>query len=315
MAEFQGRIGHLENIESPWANAGGVAKSVEEVESMAKTGVGWIEAGSFTLEERPDYTLLGEKTYDHNPETGETHNGIRMSNEGIDVVEPQIPEMIRIAHAYNKKLLVNVAPVSVAPVTESIELVSRAYRAGADGVLLNAGCPTVVSTDGRQHEILSQNHKALEQVLNELRRLQKPIMLRISPQETFNKMNKVCGIIHRSGIVSALFVPNSWQVPSPLDEEGVPIIDSPGLVGKSGPAMAGESLTQTAWATGSLRNSKIDVIRSSGIMNAKELNRSFNVDAVAAAGTTFYYESKNGWQEDTGYLLSNLADLAANDNW
>jgi len=39
---FDGRIGHLEGIESPFSNAGGVVKTVEDVAVMALTGVGYI---------------------------------------------------------------------------------------------------------------------------------------------------------------------------------------------------------------------------------------------------------------------------------
>lgn len=44
MKEFNELIGGLENVESPWGNAGGVVKTIEDVERMARTGVGWIEA-------------------------------------------------------------------------------------------------------------------------------------------------------------------------------------------------------------------------------------------------------------------------------
>src|SRR5579885_3518334 len=115
MSEFSGRIGHLEDIQSPWGNAGGVVKTVEDVERMAKTGVGWIEAGSYTLEPRPGNGPNGERVYYHNPETGETFNSLGMPNKGMDVVETEIPEMAHIARTHNKKLVVNVAPVSADP--------------------------------------------------------------------------------------------------------------------------------------------------------------------------------------------------------
>ncbi len=66
MAEANYRIGHLDNLESPWGNAGGVIKTVEDVAHMAATGVGWIEAGSYTLEARKGNAI--------DPETGEPTN-------------------------------------------------------------------------------------------------------------------------------------------------------------------------------------------------------------------------------------------------
>ncbi|MDZ7786120.1 MAG: hypothetical protein U5L95_03300 [Candidatus Saccharibacteria bacterium] len=46
---FKGEIGHLEGFESPFANAGGVVKTMHDVEIMANTGVAYIEDGSQPL--------------------------------------------------------------------------------------------------------------------------------------------------------------------------------------------------------------------------------------------------------------------------
>src|SRR5581483_9991877 len=108
------RIGHLE-VDSPFANAGGVIKHPGEVEKIARTGVGWIEAGSFTLEPRPGNSPNGETVYVHDPQTGSSWNSLGMPNKGMDEVEKEIPEMKRIAHAHNKPLVVNVAPVTDKP--------------------------------------------------------------------------------------------------------------------------------------------------------------------------------------------------------
>lgn len=188
MAEFSGRIGHLDNIESPWANAGGVVKTIEDVEQMAHTGVGWIEAGSYTLLPRPGNGANGERVYHHDRDTGETFNSLGMPNTGMDEVEKEIPEMAKIAEAHRKKLLVNVAPVSAEPVEETLELVSRAYAAGAHGVLINAGCPNVEMPDGGRHELLSRNPKSMMRVLGGLDDFDKPVAVRISPQERYNDM-------------------------------------------------------------------------------------------------------------------------------
>lgn len=308
MAEFSGSIGHLEGIESPWGNAGGVVKTLEDVEQMARTGVGWIEAGSYTLEPRIGNSPNGEKVYHHNPETGETFNSLGMPNKGMDVVEAEIPEMAKIAHAHSKALVVNVAPVSNDPITESKELVAKAYLSGADAVLLNAGCPNVVTDDGGRHEILSHNPNALQGVLNGLSRVVerfKPVFLRTSPLENYPKASWTYGAIP-GGIVSAVFTPNTWGGNKPVDEEGRPILDVPGgLGGRSGPATADAAQIQANFAT-SL--SSVDVVRSGGITNAFELRRALGAGAVGGAGTTFFYESKNGWQDDTGRLLSDLSN-------
>lgn len=314
---FNGYIGHLEDIESPWGNAGGVVKTVDDVEVMARTGVGWIEAGSYTLEPRIGNSPNGEKVYYHNPGTGETFNSLGMPNKGMDSVEQEIPEMARIAHAHNKKLVVNVAPVTSMPTTvvETGELVARAYYAGADAVLVNAGCPNVVTEDGGRHELLSRDPTALLMILAELGHLgitggHAPVFVRISPMESIEQMQLVTNSIKNSLAVSAVFTPNTWPGRKPVNIQGEPILEVPGGIGgKSGPAMAALAQTETARCASYLYGTGIDVVRSSGIVTAEELQFSLGHGAVAGAGTTFYYESRRGWAEDTDRLLSELTSL------
>lgn len=308
MIEFNGRIGHLENIESPWGNAGGVVKTIEDVEKMAHTGVGWVEAGSFTLEPRVGNSPNGETVYCHNPETGETFNSLGMPNKGMDIIEIEIPEMARIAHAQNKPLVVNVAPVSENPSTESVELVRRAYAAGADAVLLNAGCPNVVTMDGGRHELLSRSPDNLARVLFDIGSvIDKPIFLRISPQVSSANMSRVISAIRLSKAVSAVSAPNTWPNHKPLTGYGEEILQvSGGIGGKSGPAMEHEAMKETNWAVRHAQG-EVDIISSSSIMSARSLQRRLSLGAVAGAGTTFFYEPVNGWQEDVDRMLTELA--------
>ncbi len=320
--EFNSSIGHLEGLESPWGNAGGVVKTVHDVEAMAKTGVGWIEAGSYTLEQRwGNAAELGDdglpipgvqKTvYYHDPVTGETTNSLGMPNMGFDTLEEELPEMIEIAHAYNKQFVLNVAPVTAEPVAEVQELVQRASEAGVDAVLVNAGCPNVVLEDGGRKELLSRNPEKLAVVLSGLMFASypnKPIWVRISPQETYAQAQEIFGVIKDSSVVSAVVDPNTWPNFVPVDEGGNAILEVPGGAGgRSGPATADESAEQTAWGVELLQGSGIDLVSSSGIMNARELARRLGQGAAGGAGTTFYYESVEGWADDTNKMLRELA--------
>ncbi len=313
MSEY--RIGHLE-VDSPWGNAGGVVKTPEEVELMAHTGVGWIEAGSYTLESRAGNGPSGEVTYHHNAQTGETFNSLGMPNKGMDEVGKQIPEMAETAHSLGKKLIINVAPVSDKPVNESRELVFRAFASGADAVLLNAGCPNVVTEEGGRHEILSHNADILGKVvlgLQDIAEKYQPIFLRSSPAETYQQLRSSFRALQK-GVVSAIFTPNTWPGYTPKDENENNILEVPGGVGgKSGPAMANEASKQTDWALAASRigGRKIDIVSSAGIINGQELSRRMRLGAVAGAGTTLYYESaEEGWSEATDRLLRQYAEAS-----
>lgn len=319
MIEFSGKVGHLEDVGWPWANAGGVVKTVMDTEAMAQTGVGWIEDGSHTLLPRlgyavdPEHPELGAQrtVYTHNPITGETGNCLGMPGAGMDILEKEIPEKVNIAESHHKKYVLNVAPVSGEPIKETQELVSRAYSANAHAVLVNGGCPNVVTEDGGRHELLSRNPKKLGEVLYGLSPIVEkfsPVFLRISPQESYAQAKLIFEVIKNSGVVSAVFLPNTWPSYRPLDEQGEPILEvSLGAGGKSGPATAEESTEQTVWAIELLKGSKIDVVSSSGIKDSSELRKRLGIGAVAGAGTTFYYESEDGWIDDTDKLLSELA--------
>jgi len=321
MAEnFTGKIGHLEDIASPWAAAGGVAKTVADTEALARTGVGWIEDGSQTLEGRPGNAInprrpeLGEQftVYYHNKASGETGNSLGMPGRPIDEWVRDIPEKVRIAHKAGKAFVQNIAPVSDNPLEESKELIARSYEAGADAVLLNAGCPNVRSSDGGRHELLSRNALALAKVLFGLKPLAEqyqPLFLRISPQENYLQMSDICWAIRNSRSVSAVFVPNTWPDFVPLDEKNrpVPLGHHRGGGGLSGPAVAAQAAQQTEWAVEQLEGAGIDVVSSAGIMNVAELERRLKLGAAAAAGTTFYYESAD-WRADTDKLLQELAE-------
>lgn len=313
---FTGRLGHLE-IESPWGNAGGLVKSPEELELMAQTAAGWVEAGSYTLNPRIGNAPNGETVYHHDSETGETFNSLGMPNKGMGELEKQIPNMVDRAHTLGKSIVFNVAPVSDDPVEESKELVERAYSAGAEAVLLNAGCPNVVTENGERHELLSRNPAVLLDVLSALKPITKefkPIFIRTSPVENFVQANDMIRAIIKSSVVSAVFTPNTWPGHRPIDEDGVPVLQVPGNIGGlSGPSTAAAARDQAAWAGYALteHNSNIDLVSSAGIMNGKELKRRLGIGAVAGCGTTLYYESaKNNltWGDVTDKLLREYTD-------
>ena len=247
MIEFSGRIGHLDGLETPWGNAGGVVKTVEDVERMARTGVGWIEAGSYTLEKRygnkrdakTGELIIDPNTgepivdYYHDPETGETYNSIGMNNPGESIFVDEMPEMVRVAEANHKKLIANIAPVSDEPVAETIELVRRAFEAKAHAVLVNGGCPNVIIEGEARHEILSRDAEMTYLVLaglsNVVQKYSK-VFYRLSPQPSFDQARAVYQSIIRAGTVSAAWKPNTWPGHKPMKDDK-PVLTIEGNIG------------------------------------------------------------------------------------
>lgn len=318
MNRFNGHIGHVGDIESPWGNAGGVVKSIEDVEAMSKTGVGWIEAGSFTPEARrggewddSSQTFAYTKPWDYNSETGEMHNALKLPNAGWLAVVQDIPEMVKVAHAHDKPLIVNVAPTGNDYLEETLMMVYGAYAAGADAVLLNIGCPSIEDEEGNVRKLLGNDPAAFYKFTRDLsdRGLPEKIMLRASPQGSLYRARAFLSAVRSSELFSAVFHTNSWPVEMPINSDGEPLLDVPTeRVGKSGPAMAEQGANETRWAGIVLRGSGIDVVSSSGISNAEELYRRLNW-AVAGSGSTLYFTAENSAKEVTDRMLTDLAAI------
>lgn len=319
MSEVNWRIGGMDHLESPWGNAGGVVKKREDVERMARTGVGWIEAGSYTPEKRYGNQRDGEGNliidpetdepvivYHHDSASGETTNSIGMENQGADELEKEIPEMIDIARSHGKEIVFNLAPVTDDPVGETKELVHRMISAGGRRILINAGCPNVKEPGLEEvHMPLSYEPQALGRValgLSEVVPDNVDIYFRTSPYEDLRSASQAYWQLIYSGIVKAIWVPNTWPLkPGTESPLGVP------GGGRSGPKWAADATVQTGWAVAALKGTKIDVVSSSGIMNAAELKARLSLGAAAGAGTTFYYESEQAWVDATDKLLHDFA--------
>lgn len=304
------KIGHL-SVETPFANAGGVVKDVNEVEKMAKTASGWIEAGSYTLAKRIGYGAVQDEVYFHDEITGVTWNCLGLPNQGMDNVEKEIPIMAEIAHKVGKPLVINVAPVSKNPIPESLELVTRAYQAGADAVLLNAGCPNIPSDDNESSELLSHNPLALLDVLLALRQATdkyKAIFLRISPYKNNQQLKDIAAVIKTANVVSAVFTPNTWPLSQPLSYLNR-FEAAQGYGGLSGPITLERSWRQAARLAMLLP--EVNIVMSGGITKGSELKKriggSVLPNIVAASGTTFFYQSED-WSYDVDQLLSEFID-------
>ncbi|HZP55731.1 MAG TPA: hypothetical protein VFB03_03105 [Candidatus Saccharimonadales bacterium] len=336
MSEQTWHIGRME-VASPWGNAGGVVKTVEDVEAMARTGVGWVEAGSYTLEKRygnKKDPITGELIIDpetdeplvdycHDPVSGETGNSLGMPNLGRDEVVRQIPEMNRIAASHGKEVVYNVAPVSDDPVSETLELVHSFAAAGARRIILNGACPNVILEGQVRHELLTRNPKMTNLVLRGLRPpVEKypglDIYLRIAPMDSYDMAKTVLRGVESAGTVGGIWAPNTWGGYKPI-KDGKPVLTIEGNTGgKSGPAVADQVAKQVEWAVRILNGSKIGVVASSGVANweakriraAETLKRFMDIGAVAGAGTTFYYEIEDGWHEDTHRLLREFEEIA-----
>jgi len=311
------RIGEFEP-ESPLMNAGGLLKTVEDVERMAQTGVGAVLAGSFTLEPRAGNGADGQRVYYHDETTGVTYNSLGMPNMGIEALAKVLPAMVDAAHDRDKPFILNLAPVSDQPQVEVAKMFRILRQAGIrqlDGVELNASCPNIVTGNGARHELLSHHPEQLEVVIDTLQDVAHnevevgAIWTRISPFQREQDAYDLVEAMSLTGVdgVSAF---NTFPGGKPLKDD-VPILEVPGGTGgMSGPGMRHEAEEQMRWLmqARSAFGAGFDIIGSNGVMDAPDLRKRLALGASMVSATTLFWESTN-WQRTVHEVLEEYTEI------
>jgi len=119
-------------IDCPVMNGAGVARTIGEVKNLGKSCASILGAGSFTVLEREEDK--GTNFW----EGGLNSRGL--PNLGIEYCKKAIPEMVLIAHGFEKLLCISVAGFSP---EEYAILTKLVFESGADIVELNLSCPNV----------------------------------------------------------------------------------------------------------------------------------------------------------------------------
>jgi dihydroorotate dehydrogenase len=319
-------IGEIQ-FESPLMNAGGLLKTVADVEMMARTAVGAVLAGSFTLDGRVGNSPGGETVYYHDYKAQVSYNSLGMPNAGARelAASGELQQMVNIAHDLGKPFIFNFAPVSGDPVDEVITLggiLSKYEIEGIDAIELNASCPNVITKDGGRHELLSHHPELLEEVLAELCDIAanevplKALITRVSPFRDKTDAIALARVLERTGI-DAVSAFNTFPGGRPLNQEGEPILQVRGGVGvpdgtggQSGLGMSAATEEQTQWLIDARTEVEgaFDIIGSNGIGSGETMKRRIDMGAVAVSATTLFWESAS-WGEAASRILEVYAEL------
>jgi dihydroorotate dehydrogenase (fumarate) len=251
-----------------------VAKSIEDVTALSKTGIGAITVGSITVEARAG-----------NPEpcwyVGDSFalNSYGMPNGGVEFYQQHLAAMVEIAHNSNKKLSLSVAGFSTA---DFIALATLANDAKVDMIELNLGCPNV-TVDGKQKSIASFDPDTIREVIEAVSNTTNlPILLKLSPYSNPAELQQIAQTISSTGKVSAVVTSNTFPN-STMSEDSQPVIATE-LAGLSGRAMLPICLGQVRQFRKLLPES-IAVIGVGGIETKEdvELYRQAGASGVQAA--------------------------------
>ncbi|HSH17934.1 MAG TPA: hypothetical protein VK978_00985 [Candidatus Saccharimonadales bacterium] len=310
------RIGEY-TMESPLMNAGGLVKTVADARLMARTAVGAILPGSYTLEPRAGNGSHGERVYYHDPTTGITYNSLGMPNCGMAAVADDLPEMIDIAHDHGKPLIFNFAPVTSDPIGEVIRAfeILEQKAISLDGFELNASCPNVVIVGGARHEILSAHPGLFGDVAGEISDISVnkvgigTIIARISP---FGNPGDEHGLVVASkGSLDAFSGFNTFPGGRPRRPDGSDVLEVPGGIGgQSGPGMTSLAEAQTVRLLAAIKkhDADIEVIGSNGIADAGAMKRRLDLGVSAVSATTLFWEAQS-WAKAADKLLRDYAEL------
>lgn len=262
------RLGNI-SVQTPVMNAAcSVAKSVDDVRTLASTGVGIVLVGSITVAPRTG-----------NPEPrwyagdGFALNSFGMPNEGLEFYEATLPKMIDIVHAADKKFALSIAGFNTA---EYVALAQMANDAGVDLLELNFGCPNV-SIEGRQKPIVSFDLDSMREIIaavNDVTGV--PLMIKVSPYSNPAELVRVAEVINQCKGVVAVVTTNTFPN-GYLSEDESPVLANT-FGGVSGAAMKIISLGQVRQFRAALDDT-IAVVGVGGIESAEDAQQYFDTGA------------------------------------
>ena len=227
------------NPQFPVGNAAGWCKSIEEVQRLTQSAASFIVVGSITLKQRD-----GNPGNTFNDETFTGLNSLGLPNPGIEKLEEIGPEMVRIARAAGKPILVSIAasePEEFGKLAECVE------RIGFDGIEVNLGCPNVVE-DGERKKIISYQSDLARACLEAVLFRVLPgcfVSAKVSPMDP-ERLYEIASAIRDlpiDAVVTMNTVPNCLS----FRADGKPLIDTPdktGYAGGSGQQVFAQALGQ-----------------------------------------------------------------------
>lgn len=259
-------------INCPVMNAAGSCRTTEEVESLAKSCISIIEAGTFTIEDREENK--GENFWVGGlREDGEdifSLNSRGLPNLGIKYCKKAIPEMAAIVRKAGKLLCVSIAGFNP---QEYAILAKLAFELGADIVELNLSCPNVWEGT-RQKRIACFDPALVREILRRVEEAvgtKAKIFVKISPFPDPYALKEVADVISRFGIVKAVVSMNTFPNALLFGKKGCPRITvGEGLAGLGGPAVKPIALGQIKQLRSFLPEN-VAVVGVGGIINGQDI--------------------------------------------
>ncbi len=315
-------VGH--EIETPLLNAAGALNGTNEeqlirdVEMLARTAIGAITIGSFTVEPQNGNEIqFSTPTYYYDKPTGTAYNSMGLPNIGIAAAVRLMPEMLARAHDHGKPLITSLSPTlpSMASGTtgeQIIRMVDALSATNVDLIEINTSCPNVITASGSREPTLGHDLNAMRDILEELTTHfsgsdSHKLGMKLPPyisEDQRNIVPELAETLCRSGLFSFIVTANTIPHAIPRDMHGQPVFRIPGdTCGMSGPGtctVGRDQLIMWRQALDTLQ-SNIELVSTLGVHDGQELAIRLKLGAVAAGGVTFLWES-----EDWGKAITDI---------
>jgi len=277
----------METLPIAFMNAAGWAKTVEQVEKLAKVPtISHVVIGSFTIEAREGN--VGGTNFNVSVLDGTSVNSLGLPNGGAAYLDAYGKEMEQIAVENEKIFVVSIAGFSP---SEYEQLATIAFENGAHIVEVNAGCPNV-HDDGKQKEIVSYNLEMLESILSHIgySTKGKPLWLKLSPYANPEDRVRVAKLVEQFEDIDAIVVANTFPNISMYHPDGKPFINvANNYGGMAGTALKWINLSQCRHYR-ELLPDFINIIGVGGISSGQDMYDYLRVGCRGVqVGTSFFW--------------------------
>lgn len=190
-------------------NAGGMVKTLADVERFCKSSATRITVGSITMHGRAgNVPVPPGDVYFYDEVTGESGNSLGLPNEGVGYYSKLLPQMVAMAHAAGKELWASVNGESV---EEIVWLVEACFKCGVDGVEINLACPNV-HDKGKQKPLFCEDPTLVEDILWRLVKAGfkgKKIGIKVSPNDNEALIADICHVVQITDIATEVVCCNT----------------------------------------------------------------------------------------------------------
>src|SRR5216110_645388 len=255
------------NFPNPIGLAAGLDKNGVALPAWAALGFGFVEIGTVTAKAQPGNP---KPRIFRLPEQQALINRLGFNNDGADVVAERLRKLRESRRWPAIPVGINIGKSRVTPLeraTDDYLYSFRLLRDFADYITLNVSSP---NTPGlRELQEPAALSRLLHAIASEPGPVAKPLVVKISPDLSPVELESVLAVCEENGVAGIIATNTTLDhssIPSELDEEG----------GLSGAPLREKS---TALVRSIVASSKILVIASGGIFDAKSAREKFEAGA------------------------------------